>query len=544
MNADEKVNILLVDDLPSKLLAYEAILGELGENLIKATSAKEALEVLLKQDVAVILVDVCMPEQDGFELVEMIREHHRFQQTAIIFVSAVQMDDLDRIKGYASGAVDYISVPIVPEILRAKVTVFIDLYRKTTQLAKLNLELEERVEERTSELAKTEDALRQADRRKDEFLATLAHELRNPLAPMRTSLDILRQLQIKDPLIDRAAETMERQLSQMTRLIDDLMDVSRITRNRLEMRKERITLSEVLRNGVESSRSIIDAAKQTLTLKAPEEDVFLNADAIRISQVIANLLNNASKYTPDGGKISLEAEADDENVLIKVRDDGIGIDAEDLPHLFEPFYQVSRSVERSQGGLGIGLTLVRTIIEMHGGSVSAQSAGFGKGTEFLVRIPRDVSKQVDQSASNGAATQEYSPRSSRRVLVVDDNRDAAESLTMLLRFSGHEVVTAHDGLQALEDAKEFRPELILMDLGMPGMSGYEAAKALRGEPWGAEIVLVALTGWGQEEDRKRTKEAGFDRHLVKPIEFVEVQKLFGELEDKSLFRAGSSNVQA
>ena len=534
MNADDKVNILLVDDLPSKLLAYEAILGELGENLIKANSAKEALEVLLKQDVAVILVDVCMPEQDGFELVEMIREHHRFQQTAIIFVSAVQMDDLDRIKGYASGAVDYISVPIVPEILRAKVTVFIDLYRKTTQLAKLNAELEQRVDERTSELAKTEDALRQADRRKDEFLATLAHELRNPLAPMRTSLDILRHLKVKDPIVDRAAETMERQLCQMTRLIDDLMDVSRITRNRLEMRKTRIALSEVLRNAVESSRNLIDSAQQALKVKSPSEEIHMNADAIRIAQVVANLLNNASKYTPDGGKIFLEAEADDTNISIRVKDEGIGIDAEDLPHLFEPFYQVSRSVERSQGGLGIGLTLVRTIVEMHGGTVSAHSAGFGKGTEFLVRIPRDVTTQVEQDSANGAAAGATAVRSSRRVLVVDDNRDAAESLTMLLRFSGHEVVTAHDGLQALADAKEFRPELVLMDLGMPGMSGYEAAKALRGEPWGAEIVLVALTGWGQDEDRKRTKEAGFDRHLVKPIEFTEVQRLFGELEDKCL----------
>lgn len=541
MDAEERVNILLVDDLPSKLLSYEAILGELGENLIKANSAKEALEVLLKNDVAVILVDVCMPEQDGFELVEMIRQHHRFQQTAIIFVSAVQMDDLDRIKGYASGAVDYISVPIVPEILRAKVSVFVDLYRKTTQLARLNLELEQRVEERTSELAKTEEALRQADRRKDEFLATLAHELRNPLAPMRTSLDILRHLKVKDPLIDRSVETMERQMSQMTRLIDDLMDVSRITRNRLEMRKSRVALSDVLRNGIESCRTVIDDTNQTLTVNAPDEDVHLDADAIRIGQVIANLLNNASKYTPDGGRITLDAEADNDTVTIKVLDNGIGVDAEDLPHLFEPFYQVNRTVQRSQGGLGIGLTLVRTIVEMHGGTISAHSDGPGKGTQFTMRIPRHVCDETELAAPALDLAKKVSPNA-RRVLVVDDNRDAAESLTMLLRFSGHEVVTAHDGLQAIADAKEFRPELVLMDLGMPGMNGYEAAKALRGEPWGSEMVLVALTGWGQEEDRKRTKEAGFDRHLVKPIEFVEVQRLFGELEENSLLRASAKRA--
>jgi CheY-like chemotaxis protein/anti-sigma regulatory factor (Ser/Thr protein kinase) len=273
-------------------------------------------------------------------------------------------------------------------------------------------------------------------------------------------------------------------------------------------------------------------------VKAPDNDVFLDADAIRIGQVVANLLNNASKYTPDGGKITLDAQADNDTVTIKVRDNGIGIDTEDLPHLFEPFYQ---AVQRSQGGLGIGLTLVRTITEMHGGTVSAHSDGPGKGTEFTMRIPRHVCDETELAAPVLDLAKKDSPNA-RRVLVVDDNRDAAESLTMLLRFSGHEVVTAHDGLQALADAKEFRPELVLMDLGMPGMNGYEAAKALRDEPWGSEMVLVALTGWGQEEDRKRTKEAGFDRHLVKPIEFIEVQKLFGELEETSLLRANAKRA--
>jgi signal transduction histidine kinase len=526
---DGKVNILLVDDQPSKLLSYEAILSELGENLIKASSAREALEALLKTDVAVILVDVCMPEQDGFELVETIRTHHRFEQTAIIFVSAVQMDDLDRLKGYASGAVDYISVPIVPEILRAKVAVFVDLYRKTAQLAALNQELEQRVVDRTAELGRKEEALRDADRRKDEFLATLAHELRNPLAPMRTSLEILSHLDMDQPVVNRACDTMKRQLSQLTRLIDDLMDVSRITRNKLELRLSNVDLKEVIGNAIESSRPTIDAAKQKLEVSLPCEDVAFQADGVRLAQIVSNLLNNASKYTGSKGRIWLDVAIEKGDVLIRVRDNGIGLAQHDLKNVFEPFYQVSRSIERAQGGLGIGLTLVRTIVKMHGGSVGVRSEGYGKGSEFEVRIPLTTTMQ---EAANKPQAKDHTnglKMKSHKVLVVDDNKDAAESLTMLLKFSGHEVAVAHDGTEAIEMARSFGPELVLMDIGMPGMNGYDAAKAIRSEPWGKGVVLVALTGWGQEEDRRKTAEAGFDRHLVKPVEFEQVNDLFSDL---------------
>ena len=277
MDTESKVNILLVDDQPAKLLSYEAILKDLDENLVKASSGREALAQLLKADFAVILVDVCMPEQDGFELVETIRAHHRFRQTAIIFVSAIQLDDFDRIKGYASGAVDYVSVPIVPEILRAKVRVFVDLYRKTRQLENMNTELEERVLERTAKLRETEEALREADRRKDVFLATLAHELRNPLAPMRSSLELL-NLDGSEQLSIRATEVLDRQLRQMTRLIDDLMDLSRITRNSLELRKERFDLG-LLNGAIEAIRPTIEAARQELHVATPEDPVEIEADS-------------------------------------------------------------------------------------------------------------------------------------------------------------------------------------------------------------------------------------------------------------------------
>lgn len=530
MDDDGKVNILLVDDQPAKLLSYEAILKDLNENLVKASSATEALERLLKSDFAVILVDVCMPEQDGFELAEMIRAHHRFHHTAIIFVSAIQFTDMDFIKGYATGAVDYVSVPIVPEVLRAKVAIFADLYRKTIQLERVNEELEERVLERTAKLRETEEALREADHRKDVFLATLAHELRNPLAPMKSSLELLKLGQTSDQIRLHAADVMERQVGQMTRLIDDLMDLSRITRNCLELRRTPVDVARILDEAIEASRPVIDRSRHQLHLKLPPEPVVICADPARISQVLSNLLNNAAKYTPEGGTITLEARSDGEDLWLSIRDNGVGMLSEELHKVFEPFYQIK---DRDSGaGLGIGLTLVRTIVELHGGDVSAFSEGSGLGTEVTVRLPLPIGG-IQANVEAGSDKTGLDVRCKRRVLVVDDNHDAAQTLSLLLEHLGNDVAMASDGLEALEVAERFRPELVIMDLGMPGMNGYEAVKQMRATPWGKHLMFVAVTGWGQNEDRSRSASAGFDRHFVKPVSASAFHEIFEELETRA-----------
>jgi signal transduction histidine kinase len=546
MTSNDSINILLVDDQPAKLLSYESILDGLGANLIKAGSAREALEHLLKTDVAVVLVDVCMPELDGFELASMIREHPRFQKTAIIFISAVHLTDLDRLRGYECGAVDYVPVPVIPEILRAKVGVFADLYRKTQQLERLNRELEQRVAERTADLEasttrlrQSEEALREADRRKDEFLATLAHELRNPLAPMRNAIKVLGLKESPDPELKWSREVIDRQLDHLTRLIDDLLDVSRITRNQLELRREPVELAAIVRGAVESTRPLIDERDHKVILTLPPDPVCVSADVIRLTQVMINLLNNAARYTPHGGCVWLSVElvslasstvlsgkeaGDGREVVIRVKDTGVGIVPEHLPHIFEAFYQADRSLERSQGGLGIGLTLVRRLVELHGGIVEVHSAGINQGSEFIVRLP------VLAESAMSALTQEPSrhreqPATARRVLVVDDNHDSAESLALLLQLTGYEVKMAHDGLEAVEAAAKLLPQVVLLDIGMPNLNGYDAARQIRQQAWGKDMVLIALTGWGQEQDRERTREAGFDAHLLKPVDHDALIKL-------------------
>ena len=543
MNGTEPVNILLVDDQPAKLLSYEVILRELGENLIKAGSAREALEHLLKTDVAVVLVDVCMPELDGFELAAIIRGHPRYQKTAIIFVSGVHLTELDRLKGYEVGAVDYVPVPVVPEILRAKVSVFAELYRKTRQLERLNRELEQRVAERTAELEastarlqESEERLRQAlgvaqraDRLKDEFLATLAHELRNPLSSIHNAVQVLRRGGLAGPELQWSREVIDRQVGHLTRLIDDLLDVNRITRGTLELRKGEAELSQVLQEAVESSRPLIDRHGHQLTLSLPDEPIHLEADQIRLVQVFTNLLNNATKYTPQGGHISLTAEQDKSELRVRVRDTGIGVAPDQLPRLFEMFYQADRSLERAQGGLGIGLTLVQRLVELHGGRVEAHSDGIGHGTELIVHLP--VSTKSTEVGSPEEISSGDAERGGRRILVVDDNRDSADGLALLLELGGDEVRTAYDGLAAVEAAAQFRPEAVLMDIGMPTLNGYDAARRIREQPWGRDVLLIALTGWGQDEDRRLSLEAGFDVHLTKPVDHRMLTRLLaGRLE--------------
>jgi signal transduction histidine kinase len=530
----DRVNILLVDDQPPKLLTYETILSELGENLIKASSANEALQCLLKNEIAVVLVDVCMPDLDGYELASMIRQHPRHQKTSIIFVSAIMLTEIDRLRGYECGGVDYVPVPVVPEILRAKVSVFAELYRKTRALERLNLELEERVAERTSALEASTEALREADRRKDEFLAMLAHELRNPLAPIRTAVQLLRLKELAESQRARARDVIERQVEHLVALINDLLDVSRITRGVIALQREPLLVGDIVARAVEIARPAIDASRHELTIELPIESLVVDGDRTRLVQVVANVLHNAAKFMEPHGRIRLTVTRDGLHAVIKVTDTGIGIAPELLPTIFELFTQGHARGERTEGGLGIGLALIRRLTEMHGGTVIAHSDGPGRGTEVTVRLPVLAAHRVLETEAPVAAPLPSIP--SRRILIADDNEDAAESLTLRLQLAGHDVRTAHNGAEALAIAGEFKPQIILLDLGMPKMDGCETAREIRKRPWGKRARLIALTGWGQQEDRRRTEEAGFDCHLVKPVAEAE---LFEALAS-SLPRQGTS----
>jgi PAS domain S-box-containing protein len=373
-----------------------------------------------------------------------------------------------------------------------------------------------------TERKRMEDTLREDDHKKDEFIALLAHELRNPLAPIRNGLQVLRMTDDRDAR-EHARDMMDRQLSHMVRLIDDLLDVSRINRSKMALRRERIALADVVTSAVEIARPLIEEAAHELTVSLPAGPVFLDADLTRLSQVFGNLLTNSAKYTPKGGKIWLTAERRDREVAVSVGDTGIGIPADSLADIFNMFSQVDRSVERSTGGLGIGLALVKGLVEMHGGTITAASEGDGRGSTFTVVLP-----VVDRMEPPSARPTNGHLPAAKRILVVDDNRDGAESLAKLLRLLGNEVFTANDGLEAVEAAERYSPEFILMDVGMPRLNGLDATRRIREQPWGKEVTIIALTGWGQESDKERSQAAGCNGHLVKPVNLPELEKVLGE----------------
>ena len=368
--------------------------------------------------------------------------------------------------------------------------------------------------------------LSEADRRKDEFLATLAHELRNPLAAISNAVQVLRHGGRDSKTVDSTSEMLERQVGQVSRLVDDLLDMSRITQGKIELRKDHVELTPILDQAVETARALLESRHHDLTVTLPSGPIYLQADAARLAQVVGNLLSNASKFTDDGGHIGLAVEREGKNVVIRVRDTGIGIAAADLPRLFDMFTQVDTSLERSRDGLGIGLTLVRALVEMHGGAVEARSAGLGQGSEFVVRLPT-VAEAPKPGPRPTSGTRARPVR--RRVLIVDDNQDGAESLAILLQLGGHETHTAHDGQQAIEDAERLRPDIVLLDIGLPRLNGYEVCRRIREQPWGKELSMVAVTGWGQQEDRRRSQEAGFDTHIVKPVEPEALMDLLASL---------------
>ncbi|HKY43215.1 MAG TPA: PAS domain S-box protein, partial [Pyrinomonadaceae bacterium] len=380
--------------------------------------------------------------------------------------------------------------------------------------------------------------LSDADRRKNEFLATLAHELRNPLAPMSNMLEVLKRSDGDVEILKRAHETIERQLGQMVRLVDDLLDLNRITHDRLELRRSEVELSSVIQQAVEVARPLVDAAGHNLIVDLPAEPIYMNADRARLAQMFGNLLNNSSKYTRPNGTISLTAKRIDNEVAVTVKDNGAGIPRDKLDSIFDMFMQVDRTADRAQGGLGIGLTLVKRLAEMHGGSIEAKSAGEGQGSEFVVRLP--VLRKP--SVITQAPAIEPEPRPQRRILIVDDNVDSADSLAMLLEITGNKTYMAHDGMEAIEAIEEHRPEVVLLDIGLPRLDGHEVCRYVRQQPWGKDIVMIALTGWGQEDDRRKSQEAGFNGHLVKPVDYdrlLELLRVSTEAQRKSLISTTS-----
>ena len=664
----ELVKVLLVDDQVRNLEALQAVLHPSGCRLVCAQSADEALLALLNHDFAAIVLDIRMPGMDGIELARLIKGRRRTRHVPILFLTAHLMDEKDVLRGYEVGAVDYMTKPLNPEILRAKINIFADLARASQALAESNQQLQReaaerlraeealreanqrlelRVEARTAELVHahsvmaaseerlrialdagsmgtweldserrichidevqcqllglppntrsvpldilltmtysgddgrvrtalehaltapvsevldyeyefrvvrptdgqvrwmlvrgrtipqadgpprrigvtvditerkhTEQALQEADRRKNDFLATLAHELRNPLAPIRNAVELLR---MKGPLpVDKRgpADVIDRQARALTRLVDDLLDISRITQNRLELRREPASLAAIVEAAIESSRPLIDAGSHELEVKLPDEPIVLLADVTRIAQVISNLLNNSARYSDKQGRINIEVKRDDMEAVVIVADEGIGIPASMLSRVFDMFVQVDRAQERGRHGLGVGLALSKQLVEMHGGHISAQSGGPGLGSTFEVRLP--IASDVEASVRNSGVKDDL-PTSRLRLLVVDDNRDSVDSLSTLLRLMGNDVYMAYDGVEAVNSAHALRPDVILLDVGLPLRSGYDAARLIRGEPWGKNMVLIALTGWGQEQDRRQSREAGFDHHLVKPVD--------------------------
>jgi signal transduction histidine kinase len=557
MSGAAPANILMVDDQPARLLTYRAILEPLGHNLVAVNSGLEALDALMKQDFAVVLLDVKMPGMDGFETAELIHDHPRFETIPIIFVTGVHVTEFDRLKGYKAGAIDYVYIPVIPEILRSKVAVLVELYGKRRELQAVNRELAESnqqladannalqsektrqleelnghlqrandelsrsnhsLENEIRERTRAENLLKEAVVKRDEFLAMLSHELRNPLSPLRNASHMLMLGETQDPKIIWSRGVIERQLKHMIRLVDDLLDVSRIARGKIVLVSERVNVGDIVAAAVETVQPLLEQKKQHLELTSSDPVPMVRGDPVRLSQVVGNLLHNAAKYTGEGGRIVLATRVHEGRAEICVRDSGIGISKEAMPRIFELFTQIPSERVNTSGGLGIGLALVRALVELHGGEIDVASDGIDHGSEFTVRLPLFEVEGAARDVAQGESPVAPVMQVRRNILIADDNQDALESLALMLRLEGHEVHCASDGEEALALAGLRKPEIVVLDVGMPKLDGCEVARRIRAESWGRGAVLVALTGWGQDVDRRRSREAGFDMHLVKPVD--------------------------
>jgi len=502
----EKANQLLTARLLASIVesSNDAIIGKSLDGIIQSwNAAAERLfgytaEQAIGRHISLVIPAERIDEED--EIIAKLKAGHRIEQY-----------ETERIR--SDGQRIFVSLTISPiNDDSGKVIGASKIVRDITD----RMRLEEDLRRLAADLSEN-------DRRKNEFLATLAHELRNPLAPLSNMLQVVKRANGDSETLKRAHDTIERQLAQMVRLVDDLMDLNRITHDRLELRRSEVELSSVIQQAVEVARPLIDAEGHNLTIDLPAEPTYLNADRARLAQLFGNLLNNSCRYTRPNGRIGLSAKRDGEELLVTVSDNGAGIPADKLSSIFDMFTQVDRTAEQSQGGLGIGLTLVKRLAEMHGGSIEAKSRGEGQGSEFVVRLPI-VQKRAEFSAP---ATDTPAEFPQRRILIVDDNKDSADSLALLLEITGNQTYMAHDGIEAVEAIEKHRPEVVLLDIGLPKLDGHEVCRRVRAQPWGKDILVIALTGWGQEDDRRKSEEAGFDGHLVKPVDYERLLKLLG-----------------
>ena len=449
----DKVNILVVDDLPEKLLVYEMVLKGLDQNLVMARSGKEALKLMLQQEFAVVLLDVNMPEMDGFETATLIRNRRKTAHTPIIFLTAFT-DEMRINQGYATGAVDYLPTPVVPQVLQAKVKVFIELFRMRRQAS---IQAEERARRILAE---------EADRHKDQFLGMLAHELRNPLGPVLNAVYLLRSFEADEIKKKNLLEIIERQITHMSRLVDDLLDATRLARGQMLLRKTRCDLGEIVHNTAEDYRNLLCDNNLTFTINTPSFPLWIEGDPTRLAQIIGNLLHNAHKFTPANGNIAVNLECNEEEGMAKIEisDPGIGMTPGMLPRVFDVFYQAEQGLDRKRGGLGLGLALVKGLVELHNGSVTVSSAGENKGATFTLLLPFEPAENI--SAPPPTASEELVIKQ-HRVLIIEDNRDAAETARIILEMDGHIVRMCLSGNEGIAAAKEFKPEIILCDIGLP-----------------------------------------------------------------------------
>jgi signal transduction histidine kinase len=544
LNTEKRPRVLIAED-NVELASYIAGLLRRNCEIRTARNGNAALQLIRQWPPDLILADVMMPERDGLSLCRTLKADPAHRHIPVVLLTAL-IDREALLKGWEAGADEYLFKPFHPRELTARVQSMLTAHRERQRseavLREARDALELRVSERTAELGRVNQELQSENRqrqqlevelrrrveqlaleqqRKDEFLATLGHELRNPLAPIRNSARILRMKRLDDPETRPLCEMMERQVLHMTRLVDDLLDVSRVSRGEIHLRNEAVDLLAVVRGAVDIVKPLIDKCGHRLVLDLPDSPLLLRGDRTRLEQALANLLNNAAKYTPHEGRIDLSVEGTDDSALIRVRDNGIGIRPEIAPHVFELFFQGDTLPGQLNEGLGIGLTLVRRLVEMHGGTVEARSEGSGRGSAFTVSLPL----AQPESSPEPARHTDGSTNKGLRVLAVDDNQDALQSTALLLELSGYEVQQAHDGSEGLAKARPFMPDVVLLDIGLPGMDGYEVARKLRKLPGLERVLIVALTGYSQAEDRQRSAEAGFDHHLTKPVDPDELQAL-------------------
>jgi signal transduction histidine kinase len=502
--------ILNVDDDAASRYAKSRILRRAGYEVVEAETGADALKMISQFHPELVLLDVQLPDINGLDVCRKIKQDSQSSHVMVLQISASHITVPDRVLGLECGADTYLSEPVESAELLATVRALLRLY--------------EREQENRQLLAQ----LREMDRQKDDFLAMLAHELRNPLHPICGAVEMLRMNSQLDPEMQLSRDIIEQQVQHLSRLIDDLLDVARITRDKLELRKEKLDFAEVIRCAVESSRAFVESHGHRPIVTLPEETVQIEGDPVRLTQIAVNLLNNAAKYTPRGGNIWISGKVVGGQAVVSVKDTGVGVSEDQLPHVFEKFYQADRSLERTDTGLGLGLALTRRLVELHGGTIEARSEGLGKGSEFVVTLPL-LSQDAPAEAPAAAADDERRSENHWRILIIDDGVRTREMYSMLLRKRGHEVETAPDGEAGIKMAESFRPDLVLLDVGMPRLNGFDTCAKIRELPSGKDIALIAVTGWAQDEVQKRADESGFNAILVKPVAVQKIVQLAGTL---------------